>query len=109
ALFETNCCLRQREVHERAPPSGLESLASCLEDRIGGNRERDLLEDEEPQRIARNIDALPKARGGHQHSCFVGAEGRKKDLFRALSLNPEWSAAESLLELSVQAPHGLDG
>src|SRR5262249_2020379 len=58
-------------------------------DRVVGRRERQLLEDDERQRLAGDVDALPERRRGEEHRAHLGAERVEERGARALALDED--------------------
>ena len=55
-------------------PGFLDRAAAGGHDRIGRHRERELVDDDEAERVAGHVDALPEAHRRDQHGVTVGAK-----------------------------------
>src|SRR5690606_11948506 len=67
SLLEGHLRERQEQRVESAVSVRFEGRRSGLQHRIRWDAERDLLQHDEPQGVARNVDALPEAHRREQH------------------------------------------
>ena len=86
------------------PPSRSIARAAGGDDRIVGRRERDLVEDDEPERPARDVDALPEAHRRDEHGLAARAEARQEQVLGALALDHQRQTSIAAAEARVEAP-----
>ena len=87
ALAELQHRRRERVVAEPVAAGGLDRLAARLVERVAGRRERQLVDHEQRERLAGDVDALPEGRGREQHGVDLGAEALEQPLARRVALD----------------------
>ena len=68
-------------------------LHAGRDERIGVRRERQLVDDDEPQRIAGHVDAFPERRGSEQHGAGRRAKSIDEARARRIALDEQRIAA----------------
>ena len=77
----------QRVVAEPVAAGRLDRLAARLVQRVARRRERQLVDHEQRERLARDVDALPERRRREQHRVDLVAEALEQPLARRLALH----------------------
>ena len=95
---------RQRVVAEPVAAETLDRLAARLVQRVARRRERQLVDHEQRQRLARHVDALPERRRREQHRADLVAEPLEQALARRLTLHEHVvrHAAADLLAVDLE-------
>jgi hypothetical protein len=75
-----------RVLAEPVPTSSRDTFAPGLDERISGRRERKLVDHEQRERLALDVDALPERGGGEQNRVDLVSELLEQPLARGISL-----------------------
>src|ERR687885_158746 len=89
ALAQLEHGRRQEVVAEGIPPLGDEPLASRLRERVAWRRERELVDDEERQRLAADVDPLPEGACCEEHGIGLRPEPVEEALPRRVALDEQ--------------------
>ena len=76
----------QGVLREPVPSLPRDALATRLDERIARSRERQLVDDEERERLALDVDALPERCGREEDGVDVVAEALQEPLARRVAL-----------------------
>ena len=77
----------QRVLAEPVAAERVDSLAARLDERVARRRERQLVDHEQRERLARHVDSLPEGRRGDEHRGDLLAEALEQALARRLALD----------------------
>src|SRR5487761_2007161 len=108
-LFQRQYRLRQLVFHEPVAAAAPDALEAGREQRIIGRRERQLVDRDDRQRLALDVDAFPKAPRREQHGVAEFPEPREQGFARRLTLDQHRerrirkSAAQGLYALGEPA------
>ena len=75
ALLERHRRLRHAVGEEGVLPLLLQRAAAGGDHRVGGQREGELVDDHQAERLAGHVDALPEAHGGDEHGVALARNG----------------------------------
>ena len=89
ALLERQRRARQLVALERIAVVVADAIDARRGQRIVGDRERDAVHDDQRQRLARDVDALPEALRRQQHRADARAHRRQQHVARALALHQQ--------------------
>ena len=95
---------RQCVVAEPVAAQTLDCLAACFVERIARSRERELVDHEQRQRLARHVHALPERRRREQDRTDLVAEALEQALARRVTLHQHLvrHAAAHLLAIDLE-------